>query len=260
MVKPRRCGRGARAQARHRRPQRAPAVVIGIQKQPGANTLALTGGLDAMFADLQAALPEGMHLETHIFRQSDFIASPRQPLAGPREGAVLVVAIVFAFLMSLRATLITLLAIPLSLVTAVLAMRAMGATINTMTLGGMAIALGALVDDAIIVVENIVRRLRERQHRPAAERHSPLATVFEATREIQGSIVFATLIIMLVFLPLFFLSGVEGRLLAPLGLAYVISLAASLLVAFTVTPVLSSLLLPRSRVVGREGETALARG
>ncbi len=238
-----------------------PAVVIGIQKQPMANTLALTDAIDRVLAEIQAALPAGMHLETHVFRQSDFIAlAVDNLLLALRDGALLVVVIVFAFLMSLRATLITLLAIPLSLVTAVLAMSAMGATINTMTLGGMAIALGALVDDAIIVVENIVRRLRERQNRPATERRSPLATVFEATREIQGSIVFATLIIMLVFLPLFFLSGVEGRLLAPLGLAYVISLAASLLVAVTVTPVLSLLLLPRSRVVGRDQETPLARG
>ena len=238
-----------------------PAVVIGIQKQPMANTLTLTDAIDQVLAEIQETLPAGMRLETHVFRQADFIAlAVDNLLVALRDGALLVVVIVFAFLMSMRATLITLLAIPLSLVTAVLAMSAMGATINTMTLGGMAIALGALVDDAIIVVENIVRRLRERQNRPEAERHSPLATVFEATREIQGSIVFATLVIMLVFLPLFFLSGVQGRLLAPLGLAYVISLAASLLVAVTVTPVLSLLLLPNAKVVSRERETPLARG
>ncbi|MEN7973380.1 MAG: efflux RND transporter permease subunit [Verrucomicrobiota bacterium] len=238
-----------------------PAVVIGIQKQPMANTLTLTDAIDQVLREIQATLPEGMRIETHVFRQANFITLAVDNLVmALRDGALLVVVIVIAFLMSLRATLITLLAIPLSLVTAVLAMSAMGATINTMTLGGMAIALGALVDDAIIVVENIVRRLRERQKIPKEERQSALMTVFKATREIQGSIVFATLIIMLVFLPLFFLSGVEGRLLAPLGFAYVVSLAASLLVAVTVTPVLSSLLLLRSKAVSAEQETPLARG
>jgi Cu/Ag efflux pump CusA len=182
---------------------------VGIQKQPKANTLALTEAIDTVLAQVQATLPEGMEIETHVFRQADFISlAIDNLLTALRDGALLIVVIVFAFLMSLRATLITLLAIPLSLMAAILAMKALGATINTMTLGGMAIALGALVDDAIIVVENIVRRLRERQLMPDPERSSVPATVFEATREIQGSIVFATLIIMLVFLPLFFLSGV----------------------------------------------------
>ncbi|MEW7988136.1 MAG: efflux RND transporter permease subunit [Candidatus Thiodiazotropha sp.] len=237
-----------------------PAVVIGIQKQPLANTLTLTNSLDKVLAEVQSTLPEGMVIETHVFRQADFISLAIDNLmAALRDGAILVIAIVFVFLMSVRATLITLLAIPLSMVTAILALKAFGATINTMTLGGMAIALGALVDDAIIVVENIVRRLRERQLKPKAEQSAMLTTVFEATREIQGSIVFATLIIMLVFLPLFFLSGVEGRLLAPLGFAYVVSLAASLVVAVTVTPVLCSLLLPRSKVVLGGHETWLSR-
>jgi CzcA family heavy metal efflux pump len=237
-----------------------PGVVIGIQKQPTANTLSLTRSIDAVLADIQTALPEGMHIETHVFRQADFIGLAIDNLVHAlRDGGLLVILIVFAFLASLRATLISLIAIPLSLVTALLAMSAMGATINTMTLGGMAIALGALVDDAIIVVENIVRRLRERQNLPEGERPAALATVYHATREIQGSIVFATLIIMLVFLPLFFLSGVEGRLLAPLGFAYVVSLAASLLVAVTVTPVLSALLLPGSKVIRDAKEGALAR-
>ncbi len=213
-----------------------------------------------MLADIQTALPEGMNIETHIFRQADFISLAIDNLMHAlRDGGLLVIVIVFAFLASLRATLISLIAIPLSLVTALLAMKRLGATINTMTLGGMAIALGALVDDAIIVVENIVRRLRERQRQPEGERPAALATVYHATREIQGSIVFATLIIMLVFLPLFFLSGVEGRLLAPLGFAYVVSLAASLLVAITVTPVLSALLLPGSKVIRDAKEGALAR-
>lgn len=227
-----------------------PAVVLGIQKQPGANTLELTERLDATLEDIQAGLPKGMKIERHIFRQADFIrVSIDNLMQALVEGAVLVVAIVFAFLLSARATAISLVAIPLSLVAAVLSMKALGATINTMTLGGMAIALGALVDDAIIVVENIVRRLRENHSKPVAQQANTLHLVFEATREIQGSIVFATLIIMLVFLPLFFLSGVEGRLMAPLGLAYVVSLAASLVVAITVTPVLAALWLPNSKTV-----------
>ncbi|ODU48755.1 MAG: multidrug transporter AcrB [Thiobacillus sp. SCN 63-374] len=227
-----------------------PAVVLGIQKQPGANTLELTDRLDATLEEIQGGLPKGMKIDRHIFRQADFIrvsiANLEKALI---EGAILVVAIVFAFLLSARATAISLVAIPLSLVAAILAMKALGATINTMTLGGMVIALGALVDDAIIVVENIVRRLRENHARPVGEQAAQMHVVFEATREIQGSIVFATLIIMLVFLPLFFLSGVEGRLMAPLGLAYVVSLAASLAVAITVTPVLSALLLPNAKIV-----------
>ncbi|WP_265944320.1 efflux RND transporter permease subunit [Dechloromonas sp. A34] len=227
-----------------------PAVILGIQKQPGANTLELTERLDQTLEEIQSGLPEGMKIERHIFRQADFIrVSIDNLLTALRDGAILVIAIVFAFLLSARATAITLIAIPLSLVTAILAMKALGATINTMTLGGMAIALGALVDDAIIVVENIVRRLRENLAKPEAGQRAAVTVVYEATREIQGSIVFATVIIMLVFMPLFFLSGVEGRLMVPLGFAYVVSLAASLLVAITVTPVLSALFLPKSKIV-----------
>ncbi len=227
-----------------------PAVILGIQKQPGANTLELTDRLDRILDEIQAGLPAGMKIEKHIFRQADFIRVSIDNLRMALiEGALLVVAIVFAFLLSARATAIALLAIPLSLVAAVLAMKALGVTINTMTLGGMVIALGALVDDAIIVVENIVRRLRAARTQPETERATAQHVVFEATREIQGSIVFATLIIMLVFLPLFFLSGVEGRLMAPLGFAYVVSLAASLIVAITVTPVLAALFLPQSKIV-----------
>jgi CzcA family heavy metal efflux pump len=219
------------------------AVVLGIQKQPGANTLELTRRLDHVLADVQRSLPQGMTIETKVFRQADFIAtSVDNLLVALRDGAILVVAIVLVFLWSARATLITLIALPLSLLTAVIAMKALGATINTMTLGGLAIALGALVDDAIIVVENIVRRLRENQGR------APVAEVVEgATREIQGSIVFATVIIALVFVPLFALEGVEGRLLLPLGFSYVVALVASLAVAVTVTPVLALLLLPKSK-------------
>ena len=197
-----------------------------------------------------------MEIDRNIFRQSDFIeVAIRNVVGALRDGAILVIAIVFLFLASVRATGITVLAIPLSLVTAILAMRALGASINTMTLGGLAIAVGALVDDAIIDVENVVRRLRENAGDQGGHLHY-LGVVFEASREIRGSIVFATLIIILVFLPLFFLSGVEGRLLAPLGFAYVVSLAASLVVALTVTPALCLTALPNARAVrqNREGK------
>ncbi|WP_024462529.1 efflux RND transporter permease subunit [Marinimicrobium sp. LS-A18] len=233
-------------------------VVLGIQKQPGANTLELTRRLDGVIDELQESLPEGMRIETDAFRQADFITVSIDNLSTAlRDGAILVVAIMFLFLYSVRATAIALVAIPLSLLVAVLSIRWFGGTLNTMTLGGMTIALGALVDDAIIVVENIVRRLRENADRPEAQQRSALSVVSNATREIEGSIVFATLIIILVFLPLFFLSGVEGRLLEPLGLAYVVSLAASLLVAITVTPVLCLLGLPGSRTVTQDHDTRL---
>ncbi len=227
-----------------------PAVVLAIQKQPDANTLALTESLDEVLADLQASLPAGLRIEPGLFRQADFIqAAVDNVAAALRDGALMVVLVVLAFLGSATATGITLVAIPLSLLAAVLVLDAWGASINTMTLGGMAIAVGALVDDAIIDVENIARRLREDAARPPEERQGTLRVVFAATHEIQSSIVFATLIIILVFVPLFFLSGVEGRLLQPLGLAYVVALAASLLVAITLTPVLCAYLLPRTRLI-----------
>jgi CzcA family heavy metal efflux pump len=237
-----------------------PAVVLGIQKQPGANTLALTRQIDRVLADIQGTLPEGMTISANLFRQSDFIEVGIGNLGvALRDGVILVVAIVFAFLLSARATGITLLAIPLSLVVAILAMKAAGIGINTMTLGGMAIALGALVDDAIIVVENIVRRMRENSERPPERRRGTFDVVLGATREIQGSVVFATVIIVLVFAPIFFLTGVEGRLMQPLGFAYVVALIASLAVAVTVTPVLCSLLLPRSKIVREAHESRLSR-
>lgn len=226
-----------------------PSVVLGIQKQPGVNTLALTERIDAVLDDIESTLPSGVHLQRGLLRQADFIdAGVDNVSTALRDGSILVILIVGLFLLSARATFITALAIPLSLLAAVLVLDAMGATLDTMTLGGMAIAVGALVDDAIIDVENVVRRLRERR----AESVSVGEIVFEASREIRGSIVFATLIIVLVFLPLFFLQGVEGRLLEPLGIAYVTALGASLAVALTITPVLCSLLLPHSRLV-REG-------
>ena len=234
------------------------AVIIGIQKQPGSNTIELTGRLDAVLDDIQGSLPPGMTIERHIFRQADFIeVAVDNVFEALRDGALLVVIIVLVFLASGRATLITVIAIPLSLVVAVISLKLLGATINTMTLGGMAIAIGALVDDAIIDVENVARRLRE--NAALSSPRSVLTVVFEASKEIRVAIVFATLIIVLVFLPLFFLSGVEGRLLQPLGLAYIISLAASLVTALTLTPVLCSLYLPGSRSLKRDREPAPVR-
>jgi CzcA family heavy metal efflux pump len=227
-----------------------PAVVIGIQKQPGANTLDLTRRLDGVLDEIQASLPEGMVVRRNIFRQSDFIETAIENLTRAlRDGGILVVLIVFLFLANFRAASITLVAMPLSLLAAVLAMKLTGSTINSMTLGGMAIAVGAIVDDAIIDVENVFRRLRENALRPPPDRRPVLDIVYRGSSEIRGSIVFATLVIGLVFMPLFFLHGVEGRLLRPLGFAYLVALFASLFVALTVTPVLCALLLPRSKAV-----------
>lgn len=239
----------------------SPAVVIGIRKQPSANTLELTGRLDSVLDELAATLPDGVVLHRDVLRQADFIEVALDNVLGAlRDGAFLVIIVVFPFLVSLRATIITALAIPLSLLVTVLALGAIGATIDTMSLGGMAIAVGAVVDDAIIDVENVVRRLRLNASQPADERRGAFAVVLDASREIRGSIVFATLVIALVFLPLFFLSGVEGRLLQPLGIAYVVSLLASLLVAVTVTPVLCLLTLPKSGTVRRDKPIPLVRG
>lgn len=235
--------------------QGMPAVIVGIQKQPSANTLALTSVLDRTLDEIQATLPDGMTIDKHIFRQADFIEiAVRNVEHALRDGGILVVIIVLVFLANLRASMISLLAIPLSLVSAVLVLKAFGATINTMTLGGMAIAIGDLVDDAIIDVENVFRRLRENTKLPDAQRRNPLAIVYEASIEVRTSIVFATFIILLVFMPIFFLAGVEGRMLRPLGLAFMVSLFASLVVALTLTPVLCYILLPRSQAVltGRE--------
>lgn len=231
-----------------------PAVILAIQKQPGANTLELTDRLDTVLGDLQRSLPKGMVLETRVFRQSDFIErSVDNVTKALIEGLVLVAIIVFIFLISWRATVVALAAIPVSVVSAIIVINSGGGTINTMTLGGLAIALGMLVDDAIIVVENVVRRLRIERLKPEAEQQSDIHVVAAATSEVQGAILFATLIILLVFLPIFGLSGIEGRLLQPLALAYGVSLLASLAVALTLTPALSYDLLSRKpEAVGNE--------
>jgi len=237
-----------------------PAVVLGIQKQPGANTLDLTQRLDATLDDIQKGLPSGMKIDKQVFRQADFIERSLENLTKAlRDGAILVVIVVILFLMNFRAAIITLLALPLSLMAAIITMNWFGFTINTMSLGGMAIAIGELVDDAIIDVENVIRRLRENARLPESERVPSLAVVYKASSEIRGSVVFATLIVVLVFLPLFALGSVEGRLLAPLGFAYIVSLTASLAVALTVTPALCSLLLPNAKSIMQGHEPWLVR-
>ncbi len=237
-----------------------PAVILGIQKQPGANTLDLTKALDQTLDDIERTLPKGMRIDRNIFRQADFIERSLENLTSAiAEGGFLVIFVVLVFLVNPRAALITLVAIPLSLVAAIIGLKWMGLTVNAMSLGGLAIAIGVLVDDAIIDVENVLRRLRLNAQLPAAERLSPTEVIYRASSEIRQSIIFATLIVGLVFLPLFMLSSVEGRLLRPLGLAYVIALFASLVVALTVTPALCSFLLPRAKSVLRGHEPWLVR-
>ena len=237
-----------------------PAVIIGIQKQPGANTLELTERIDATLAEIQQELPPGMQIESNLFRSADFIERALGNLfSALLEGAGLVIVVVLLFLMNVRAAAITLVALPVSLIAAAVALDGAGLTLNTMSLGGLAIAIGELVDDAIIDVENVVRRLRLSAALPASDRQPALDVVYHASSEIRVSVVFATIIVALVFVPLFMLGSVEGRLLRPLGFAYVVALTASLLVALTVTPVLCSLLLPASKMITSGAEPRFTR-
>jgi len=237
-----------------------PAVIVGVQKQPGANTIEVTERLDRALDALQQELPRGLTIDRRIFRQSDFIeVAVDNVIRALRDGGILVVVVVLVFLANMRASAITLTAMPLSLAAAVLALRAFGASINTMTLGGMAIAIGALVDDAIIDVENVVRRLRENRARPEAEQRQASEVVREATLEIRSSIVFATVIIVMVFTPVFGLEGIEGRLLSPLAFAYIVALLASLAVAIVVTPALCFAFLPSSASIQRGHDGWLTR-
>jgi CzcA family heavy metal efflux pump len=233
-----------------------PAVVMSVMKQPSTNTLELTKRIDATLDEIQPTLPAGIKVNKGVFRQASFIRTAvDNVIEALRDGAVLVVLILFLFLWSVRTTFISVLAIPLSLAVAVFALKLLGISINTMTLGGMAIAIGALVDDAVIDVENVFRRLRENRLKPEAERSPAFEVIYEASREIRASITTATLIICIVFVPLFFLSGVEGRMLRPLGIAYIVSILASLVVALTLTPALCAYLLPNAKETAAEHES-----
>ena len=232
-----------------------PAVLLTISRQPSANTLELTNKLDRTLDDLQRSLPPDVRVDRSVYRQAGFIDRAIENVVDAiREGGVLVSIILFLFLLNFRTTAISLTAIPFSLVVAILVLNWFGLSINTMTLGGLAIAIGALVDDAIIDVENVFRRLKENQHRAHEERKPVLAVVYEASAEIRNSIVFATYIIALVFAPLFALSGIEGKMFAPLGVAYIVAIIASLLVALTITPVLCYFLLGTERFLDKHNE------
>ncbi|HET6769712.1 MAG TPA: efflux RND transporter permease subunit [Chitinophagaceae bacterium] len=230
-----------------------PAVIMTVMKQPGTNTLELTDKIDNALANLKKTLPEDLTINTQIFRQADFInASIGNINRTLIEGSIFVIIILFLFLMNWRPTFISLIAIPVSLITAMLTLKWLGFTINTMSLGGMAIAIGALVDDAIIDVENVFKRLKQNAARPENERRNKRDVIFDASVEIRTSIINATFIIIVAFVPLFFLSGMEGRLLAPLGIAFIVSLFASLIVAITITPALCSYLLTSDRMLQRQ--------
>jgi HME family heavy-metal exporter len=236
-----------------------PAVVLTIHKQPGTDTRRLTGQVTAALEDLKPSLPPDIRIAAELYQQKQFIdLAMANVVAALRDGGILVAIILFVFLLNFRTTFITLTAIPLSIVVTGLVFTWFGMSINTMTLGGLAVAIGELVDDAIVDVENIFRRLRE--NRRSARPKPALAVVFLASAEIRNSIVFSTLIIVLVFIPLFALSGMEGRLFTPLGIAYIVSILASLVVSLTVTPVLSYWLLPNARATLREQEGFVLRG
>ncbi len=227
-----------------------PAVIMTVMKQPSTNTLELTETIDASIADIQKNLPKDVQINTKIFRQADFInASISNIQKTLLEGTAFVIIILFLFLMNWRATFISLLAIPISLIVAILTLKWLGFTINTMSLGGMAIAIGDLVDDAIIDVENVFKRLKENALKPKAEQKAKITVIFDGSFEIRSSVINATFIIIVAFLPLFFLSGMEGKLLAPLGIAFIVALFASLIVSITLTPVLASYLLTNDKML-----------
>ena len=235
------------------------AVVLSVQKSPGTNTLNLTDAIDRKLDQAEKAMPAGVVLNRHVMRQSDFITlSVHNLIAVLRDAAIFVFVVLILFLLDVRTTLITLTALPLSLAVAFLVLWACGLSVNVMTLGGLAVAIGELVDDAIIDVENVFRRLHENAAVPAGERRPVLRVIWDASNEIRSSVVFATVIICMVFVPLLFLQGIEGRFFRPLGIAYIVSTFASLIVALTVTPALCRLLLARFRAKAH-GEGFLVR-
>jgi len=234
-----------------------PAVILAVQKQPGANTVTLTREVEAALAELQRGLPPDVKADHILFKQADFIERAVSNVEEAlRDGAILVAIVLFAFLMNMRTTFISLTAIPLSIVVSALVFQWMGLSINTMTLGGLAVAIGELVDDAVVDVENILRRLRE--NAKLAHPKPVVEVIQRASSEVRNSIVYATIIVVLVFIPLFALSGIEGRLFTPLGIAYIVSIIASLLVSLTVTPVLSYYLLPKAKLL-EHGDSWLVR-
>ena len=234
-----------------------PAVILSVQKQPGADSVTLTGAIETALAELDKSMPAGVSATSILFKQADFIeASVRNVEEALRDGAIMVAVVLFLFLANLRTTLISLSAIPISILVTVLVFDYLGLSINTMTLGGLAIAIGELVDDAVVGVENVLRRLR--MNKALASPRPPLEVISAATLEVRSAIVYATLIIVLVFVPLFALSGIEGRLFAPLGVAYIVSILASMLVSVTVTPVLCYYLLPAGKLL-EHGDSALVR-
>ncbi len=227
----------------------APAVLITVTKQQSVSTIELTKEIDSTLDELRPTLPKCVKISTDIFRQSDFIDNSISNLqVSLLEGALFVIIVLFFFLMNLRTTLISLIALPLSIVVTVILLNAFGLTINTMSLGGIAIAIGSLVDDAIVDVENVYKRIRQNRLLPEESRQSTISIVYEASREVRLPILNSTLIIIVSFLPLFFLSGIEGRMLVPLGISFIISLVASTIVALTVTPVLCSYLLGGDKI------------
>ncbi len=235
------------------------AVVLTISKQPGADTRAISRGIEAAIQEIHSSLSKDIRIES-LYAQEHFIdRAIENVMEALRDGGILVVIILFLFLMNFRTTFISLTAIPLSLLTTVLVFKFFGMSINTMTLGGLAVAIGELVDDAIVDVENIFRRLKENHQRKLDHQKSSLRIVYEASLEVRSSIVFSTIIVCLVFLPLFALSGMEGRLFTPLGIAYVVSILSSLVVSLTVTPILSYWLLPSSKALSHESDGILLR-
>jgi len=234
-----------------------PAVILSVQKQPSADTVDLTREVERALSELEKGLPSGLLAPEVLFRQADFIdASIGNVVEALRDGAIMVTIILFAFLLSARTTAISLIAIPLSLAVAVIVFKLLGQSINVMTLGGLAIAIGELVDDAVVDVENILRRLKARKQQSNPE--PVLDVILKASVEVRSGIVYATLIVVLVFVPLFALPGIEGRLFAPLGIAYIVSILASMLVSMTVIPVLSYYLLPRISTLDH-GDSPLVR-
>lgn len=237
------------------------SVILTVTKQPSTGTIALTSELEKKLDDIRRLLPPDVTVSADIFRQADFISTSISNLQESLlEGALMVVIVLFFFLMNLRTTLVSVVALPLSIIITILILRGMGVTINTMTLGGVAIAIGSLVDDAIVDVENVYKRIRENNRLPKSERLKLTDVVYSASKEVRKPIFNSSLIIIASFLPLFFLSGMEGRMLIPLGVAFIVALAASTIVALTLTPVLCSYLLGGGKSAGTDsGESLLAR-